>query len=155
MRMGGQAVAAGLTAVANGETEIAETAQIFFEEAGENLELMERLLLGLDIAAAGDEDLNAIFRCAHSIKGGAASSFLVKPVVVQNGDAAPSAPAVSPNPAAGSSTDWILLLSDSGYEPTIGIPFAKGYQQDIYGPPVATHLLVWCIAAGSFNVIGQ
>lgn len=101
-------------------------------------------------------DYNPVgFLKLQPIKGGTPSSFLVKPVVVQNGDAAPSAPAVSPNPAAGSSTDWILLLSDSGYEPTIGIPFAKGYQQDIYGPPVATHLLVWCIAAGSFNVIGQ
>lgn len=47
--------------------------QIFFEEAGENLERMEQLLLALDVAAADDEDLNAIFRCAHSIKGGAAT----------------------------------------------------------------------------------
>ena len=47
--------------------------QIFFEEAGENLDLMERILLALDIAAVSDEDLNGIFRCAHSIKGGAAT----------------------------------------------------------------------------------
>ncbi|MDE2401452.1 MAG: chemotaxis protein CheW [Burkholderiales bacterium] len=47
--------------------------QVFFEEAGENLENMEQLLLGLDITAADDEELNAIFRCAHSIKGGAAT----------------------------------------------------------------------------------
>lgn len=47
--------------------------QVFFEEAGENLERMERLLLELDFTAASDEDLNAIFRCAHSIKGGAAT----------------------------------------------------------------------------------
>ena len=47
--------------------------QVFFEEAGENLAQMERLLLELDIASAGDEALNAIFRCAHSIKGGAAT----------------------------------------------------------------------------------
>ncbi len=47
--------------------------QVFFEEAGENLEQMETLLLALDIAAADDEAFNAIFRCAHSIKGGAAT----------------------------------------------------------------------------------
>ncbi|TSE18582.1 Chemotaxis protein CheA [Tepidimonas alkaliphilus] len=47
--------------------------QIFFEEAGENLEHMEQLLLNLDVETVDDETLNAIFRCAHSIKGGAAT----------------------------------------------------------------------------------
>jgi len=47
--------------------------QVFFEEAGESLGSMERLLLELDVDAADDEALNAIFRCAHSIKGGAAT----------------------------------------------------------------------------------
>ncbi len=47
--------------------------QVFFEEAGENLETMEQMLLNLDIANADDEELNAIFRCAHSVKGGAAT----------------------------------------------------------------------------------
>ncbi|MDD0811845.1 chemotaxis protein CheW [Curvibacter sp. RS43] len=47
--------------------------QIFFEEAGENLDLMEQMLLELDLANADDEELNGIFRCAHSIKGGAAT----------------------------------------------------------------------------------
>nr|WP_251970203.1 chemotaxis protein CheW [Sphaerotilus sp. FB-5] len=47
--------------------------QVFFEEAGENLQRMEQLLLELNVAAADDEELNAIFRCAHSIKGGAAT----------------------------------------------------------------------------------
>ena len=46
---------------------------IFFEEAGENLQTMEQMLLELDVAAADDEALNAIFRCAHSVKGGAAT----------------------------------------------------------------------------------
>ena len=46
---------------------------IFFEEASENLANMETLLLGIDEASADDEALNAIFRCAHSIKGGAAT----------------------------------------------------------------------------------
>jgi two-component system chemotaxis sensor kinase CheA len=47
--------------------------QVFFEEAGENLDRMEKLLLDLDIESADDEELNAVFRCAHSIKGGAAT----------------------------------------------------------------------------------
>jgi two-component system chemotaxis sensor kinase CheA len=47
--------------------------QIFFEEAGENLDQMEQMLLQLDLEQADDEELNAIFRCAHSIKGGAAT----------------------------------------------------------------------------------
>jgi two-component system chemotaxis sensor kinase CheA len=47
--------------------------QIFFEEAGENLDQMEQMLLNLDLDAANDEELNGIFRCAHSIKGGSAT----------------------------------------------------------------------------------
>ena len=47
--------------------------QIFFEEAGENLQTMERLLIDVDLESADDEELNAIFRCAHSVKGGAAT----------------------------------------------------------------------------------
>ncbi|MFN9504679.1 MAG: chemotaxis protein CheA [Rubrivivax sp.] len=47
--------------------------QVFFEEARENLENMEQMLLQVDIEAADDEELNAIFRCAHSVKGGAAT----------------------------------------------------------------------------------
>jgi hypothetical protein len=47
--------------------------QVFFEEAGENLESMEQMLLNLDIEKADEEELNAIFRCAHSVKGGAAT----------------------------------------------------------------------------------
>ncbi|MBY5924944.1 MULTISPECIES: chemotaxis protein CheA [unclassified Halomonas] len=43
----------------------------FFEEAEELLADMERHLLELDPAAPDTEQLNAIFRAAHSIKGGA------------------------------------------------------------------------------------
>ncbi|MBL8384925.1 MAG: chemotaxis protein CheW [Burkholderiales bacterium] len=44
---------------------------VFFEEADEHLASMESLLLEIDVEAASQEDLNAIFRAAHSIKGGA------------------------------------------------------------------------------------
>ncbi|MET0383501.1 MAG: chemotaxis protein CheW [Burkholderiaceae bacterium] len=47
--------------------------QVFFEEAGENLEQMEQRLLELNVDAPDDEEMNAIFRCAHSVKGGAAT----------------------------------------------------------------------------------
>ncbi len=45
----------------------------FFEEAAENLQQFEQLLLQLDVADTDDETLHAIFRCAHSVKGGAAA----------------------------------------------------------------------------------
>ncbi len=45
--------------------------QVFFDEAGEHLAAMEELLLELDVTAPDLETLNAIFRAAHSIKGGA------------------------------------------------------------------------------------
>ncbi len=45
--------------------------QVFFDETEELLAEMEKLLLSIDLAAPDDEELNAIFRAAHSIKGGA------------------------------------------------------------------------------------
>ena len=47
--------------------------QVFFDEAEELLAEKEKLLLAVDISAPDSEDLNAIFRAAHSIKGGAAT----------------------------------------------------------------------------------
>jgi len=47
--------------------------EVFFDEAEELLAEAERLLLGIDIDNPDTEDLNAIFRAAHSIKGGAAT----------------------------------------------------------------------------------
>jgi two-component system, chemotaxis family, sensor kinase CheA len=44
--------------------------QVFFEETSEHLANMENLLLNLDVDNPSLEDLNAIFRAAHSIKGG-------------------------------------------------------------------------------------
>jgi two-component system chemotaxis sensor kinase CheA len=45
--------------------------QVFFAEAAEHLESMESLLLALDHERPDDEQLNAVFRAAHSIKGSA------------------------------------------------------------------------------------
>lgn len=45
--------------------------QVFFEESAEHLAAMEGLLLDLDVENPDSEQLNAIFRAAHSIKGSA------------------------------------------------------------------------------------
>ncbi len=47
--------------------------EVFFDEAEELLAEAERLLLSIDMGNPDAEDLNAIFRAAHSIKGGAAT----------------------------------------------------------------------------------
>jgi len=47
--------------------------QVFFDETEELLAEMEKLLLDVDVVAPDPEGLNAIFRAAHSIKGGAAT----------------------------------------------------------------------------------
>lgn len=51
--------------------ELNDFSQIFFSEAEELLAEMEKLLLQLNIASPDIEQLNAIFRAAHSLKGGA------------------------------------------------------------------------------------
>ena len=53
--------------------EISQFFQVFFDEAEELLAEKEHLLLGLDPAAFDMADIDAIFRVAHSIKGGAAT----------------------------------------------------------------------------------
>ncbi|MBJ6800990.1 chemotaxis protein CheW [Geomonas propionica] len=45
--------------------------QVFFEECAENLAEMEQILISLGDREPDQEQMNAIFRAAHSIKGGA------------------------------------------------------------------------------------
>ena len=47
--------------------------QVFFEESFEGLDIMESALMELDPADIDSETINAIFRAAHSIKGGSAT----------------------------------------------------------------------------------
>lgn len=54
-------------------TDMSQFYDVFFEEAAELLAEKENLLLGLDLDAPDTEQLNAIFRAAHSIKGGAST----------------------------------------------------------------------------------
>ena len=58
---------------ADSDFDLTQFYQVFFEEAAENLDQMEQMLLNLDLTQANDEELNGIFRCAHSIKGGSAT----------------------------------------------------------------------------------
>jgi two-component system, chemotaxis family, sensor kinase CheA len=53
--------------------DIHQFTEAFFVEAAELLAEAERLLLALDPATPSADELNAIFRAAHSIKGGAAT----------------------------------------------------------------------------------
>lgn len=55
------------------DMDMSEFHAIFFEEAQEHLDSMESLLLALDVGNPEDEQLNAIFRAAHSIKGSAST----------------------------------------------------------------------------------
>lgn len=51
---------------------------VFFEESFEGLELMEAALLELDVDNPDSEQINAIFRAAHSIKGGSGTFGFVQ-----------------------------------------------------------------------------
>ncbi|MCQ8181344.1 chemotaxis protein CheA [Methylomonas sp. SURF-1] len=50
--------------------DMAQFHQVFFEESFEGLDAMESGLLNMDIGDVDAEDINTIFRAAHSIKGG-------------------------------------------------------------------------------------
>lgn len=52
------------------ELDMAEIAQVFIDESLEGIGIMESGLLNLSLGAADPETMNAIFRAAHSIKGG-------------------------------------------------------------------------------------
>ena len=50
--------------------DMAQFHQVFFEESFEGLDAMESGLLNLDMGDVDSEEINTIFRAAHSIKGG-------------------------------------------------------------------------------------
>ena len=52
-----------------GSDVLAQALGTFMEEAGELLAQMEEILLRAEDGACGEDDLNALFRCAHTIKG--------------------------------------------------------------------------------------
>ncbi|HET7269345.1 MAG TPA: Hpt domain-containing protein, partial [Oleiagrimonas sp.] len=56
-----------------GAIDLSQFHQTFFDESLEGLDVMEDALLALENGASDPERINAIFRAAHSIKGGAAT----------------------------------------------------------------------------------
>src|SRR5258705_13659252 len=53
--------------------DLSRFAKAFYEEAQDHLSAMESLLVAIDAGTGDDESLTALFRAAHSIKGGAAA----------------------------------------------------------------------------------
>lgn len=53
--------------------DISQFYQVFFDETREHLQEIEQLLIKLNVGAPDLDQLNAIFRAAHSIKGGSAT----------------------------------------------------------------------------------
>lgn len=53
--------------------DMSEFLEVFFEECGEGLDVMETGLLNLGTGEVDVEEINTIFRAAHSIKGGSAT----------------------------------------------------------------------------------
>jgi two-component system, chemotaxis family, sensor kinase CheA len=53
------------------DIDLSQFNQLFFEESAEHLAEMERIFLSIHPTDPDDEELNAAFRSAHSIKGGA------------------------------------------------------------------------------------
>ena len=55
--------------MADSSIDLSQALGAFMEEARELLDQMEAILLRAEDAACDEEDLNALFRCAHTIKG--------------------------------------------------------------------------------------
>ncbi len=60
-----------------GEIDLTQFHEVFYEESFENLDAMEAGLLGFKSGAPDPEQVNTVFRAAHSIKGGAATFGLL------------------------------------------------------------------------------
>jgi hypothetical protein len=81
----------------------------------------------------------------------------VIPVVVEDGDAPPAVVQAQTFAGHGDTFDLIVLQADTD-ETTfvrtrdkvkLGVPFAKGYQDEVHGKPLATHLNVCLVNASN------
>lgn len=102
--------------------------QAFFDETAEHLAEMERLLVDLDTENPGAEDLNAIFRAAHSVKGGsgifgftemAAVTHALESLLdlLRKGRAQPNPAMIDSILKTGDVLDELLQCYRSGHEP--------------------------------------
>lgn len=57
---------------------VSQFTEIFFDEVNELLNDLERLLLNIDADSPDSEDINSIFRIAHSIKGGGSYLWVLR-----------------------------------------------------------------------------
>lgn len=83
--------------------------------------------------------------------GGAAATFRVQPVYAAPDQADPTATTLQLTLA--SSGPVLFLDSTANPEVRIGQEFSRGYTPDVYGKPLATHLLVTVAAAGVLQVV--
>jgi len=127
--------------------------QLFFEESTEGIKQMESSLLALEPDRPDPELINAIFRAAHSIKGGGATfgftplaefTHLLETLLdeVRDGRRQPTQPLID---LLFSSTDVLTsmietLRSGGTIDPTLAGPVASELQQALHGaatPPSA------------------
>lgn len=86
------------------------------------------------------------------IQAGDLENIAVKPVVVADGDAAPAAPAYPTFSAHGDTADVAVLNALAGTAISTGVyteatlevgdRFSRGYNAEVHGPPLATHLAI-------------
>ena len=88
--------------------------------------------------------------------GASAANFYVQPVYVAPGGTVPAAQPTNPAPSVGTAADFVQLVSGTdSVTVDFGQKFAPGYSPSAQGPPVATHLQVWCAADGALLITGQ
>lgn len=88
-----------------------------------------------------------------AIKAGAsAGTFIVAPVDVTDNASAPTAATLA-LPTIGNAGGLAYVDSTVNPRVDIGIPFARGYSQDNYREPTASHLIVTCSAVGILQVV--
>lgn len=84
--------------------------------------------------------------------GGADAVFHVRPIRVNDGDAAPSAIDLTSGTA-----DSVILrgTATTSEEIQIGSRFAPGMNNDVFQGNYFTHVMITCVASGSVAIVGQ
>lgn len=116
----------------------------------------------IDLRAVGDttSSFNRVgyLKITAIALGAASADVLVKPIVVPEGAAVPAAPSANPLPVSGPS-DYAELFTAATAGSTdnleLGQLGSQGSNSANQSNPVATHLLVWCLAGCDFRIVGQ
>ena len=85
--------------------------------------------------------------------GGADAVFQVRPIRVNDGDAAPLAIDLT----SGTTNDSVILRGTASVseEFQIGSKFAPGMNNDVFQGNYFTHVMITCVASGAVVIIGQ